>query len=758
MYGLGYACAMQRGFQMTLSLRTVQGRLAETLGERSTKNGRRTTVELDKKMRILGFYRAAKETAQNLDRESKRFLQAYSDGVNAYFDENKDNLHPLFESLGVTHEEWTPADCIACWWNVGRFFATEGLNDAMQYYQHLNGTRGKLRRGGIRGMSDEQLDDLEKRMKNAQRVVDDQAAVIKREDVSDEWIKDVYSFLESKGFPQDASETEDGPKFSHAWAVGGAKTTTGSSVLCSDPQTPVRNPSLLYEFHIKGKTFNARGVGVPGSPVILIGWTEHVAWGATALGADQADQFKLTASNDPDKANQYYFDGEWLPLREIKETILVKGGEPIELTVRESHFGPIVSEIAPTVRPGDLFAMKRVPVCETDRETIQGAIKMMRAKNVDKFFEALGDWRFPSLNSIFADKDGGVGYSLGAAIPIRSASAVDGGAVAHDGSSSAYDWQGYAPQRLMPHVMNPKRGFVYSGNHRPIESFYPAPMGLSTGSGGDTTRSWRLRERLEAKDRFTPKDVLDIHYDSVNAPKRTIVQSGYYLRDVLKHELSAPALAALDYLKPWYDDGAVIDSNKPGTELVAMMSTMFRILQTPLAAQYGGGQSGLCLYLKTLQARMAAHSKEAWSADEIDYIDFTLANAWRQANQRYGGNSLEWFAVSMMESNTPRLRYFDTLDGFGSLDRAHDIETPLLQNTDGETIFSQMAQSYTQWVPMDDVDAATSLLPIGNSERLDGPFRTATMDLWQSGAMHPAPLSREKVEPYIKEKRELQIK
>ena len=489
----------------------------------------------------------------------------------------------------------------------------------------------------------------------------------------------------------------------------------------------------------------------------MIGWTEHVSWGATALGTDQADQFKLRTDPEADGSNEYFYDGEWRELQTFKETIKVKGGAPVELTIRESHFGPIVSDIAPTVKPGDLFAMKRVPVCETDRETIQAAIQMMRAKNVDEFFAALGDWRFPSLNSIFADADGGVGYSLGAAIPIRSASAIDGGAVAHDGSSSKYDWQGYMPQRLLPHVIKPRRGFVYSGNHRPIQSFYPAPVGISTGSGGDTSRSWRLRERLEAKTQFTPQDVLDIHYDSVNAPKRTTVAAGYYLRDALKHELSAPALAALDYLKPWYETGAVINSASPGTELVGMMSTMFRINQTPLAAQYGGGQTGLCLYLKTLQSRMEKKSKAAWSKDEINFIDQTLANAWRQASQRLGGDPQQWQASATLRANNQRLGYLDTLDGFGSLDPSHDLTAPDLRNSDGETIFSQMAQSYTQWVPMHDVNSARSLLPIGNSERLDSPSRTATMGLWQSGDMHPAPLSRDQIEPHVTTRQRLKM-
>ena len=100
------------------------------------------------------------------------------------------------------------------------------------------------------------------------------------------------------------------PKFSHAWVIGGKKTTTGSSVLVSDPQTPVWNPSMLYEFHVKGATFNTRGAGVAGSPVILIGFNQRVAWGMTALGADQADIFIL--KTDPNRPDQYQVDGKWV--------------------------------------------------------------------------------------------------------------------------------------------------------------------------------------------------------------------------------------------------------------------------------------------------------------------------------------------------------------------------------------------------------------------------------------------------------------
>ena len=119
--------------------------------------------------------------------------------------------------------------------------------------------------------------------------------------------------------------------------VGGKKTTTGSAVLVSDPQTPVRNPSLWMEFHVKGKTFDARGIGMPGSPGLLVGFNRRVAWGLTALGADQADLFRLeTSAEHPD---EYRWNGQWRKMEVRTERIVVKGGRHSGIDDPRDAFG-----------------------------------------------------------------------------------------------------------------------------------------------------------------------------------------------------------------------------------------------------------------------------------------------------------------------------------------------------------------------------------------------------------------------------------
>lgn len=576
MYGLGYATAEERGFQMTYSLRIIQGRLAEIVGERQRGNRNENAVDHDRKMRTFGWARAAERTTANLDRDTQEMLLAYCEGVNDSIAVQKTDgrLHPLFGELGVTPEPWTPADCLLSWWHLAQFFATDGTRDLMVWRN-----RTKPRPGQPQPPKPSPL------------WLDDAASVVQRHDVSEGWVKRVEQFAIKHGLTR-ADSGDETPKFSHAWVVGGRKSTTGAAVLVSDPQTPVRNPALWMEFHVSGRTFNVRGIGVPGSPGLLIGFNRQVAWGLTALGADQADLFRLeTNSQHP---NEYRWDGKWRKMEVRRERIKVKGAADVEITVRETHLGPVTSEFCFQQSGDPEVALKRVPFCEPDRDTIQGVFAMLRATNAVEFSRALGNWRYPSANCVYGDSTGQIGFSVLGAIPIRSKSAPDlNGNEALPGSGDADDWQGFAPQELLPHLVNPPAGFIFSANHRPIASFYPISLGVSTGSMGDTIRSWRLRERLSGQEKFTPEDVLAVHYDTVNPARREIVRLGLHLRDTKQGNLSLAATKALTVLEPWFKTGASSDLKCDGAELATRISTFFRFVAMPLALKYGGGNRDL---------------------------------------------------------------------------------------------------------------------------------------------------------------------
>jgi penicillin G amidase len=693
-------------------------------------------------MRTFGWTRAASRIASNLDPDTMKLLQAYCDGVNSSFavQQKAETLHPLFKTLEITPDQWTPADCLLSWWHVAQFFAGDGTRDLLVWHNRTHPQPGQPQPP-----------------EPSARWMDDPAAVIQREDVSEEWLRNVEEFCATHGLAAVGAggTTNETPKFSHAWVVGGRKTTTGSAVLVSDPQTPVRNPSLWMEFQVKGKTFDARGIGMPGSPGLLIGFNRRVAWGLTALGADQADLFRLeTAADHPD---EYRWNGQWRKMEVRTEIITVKGGPATGLTIRETHLGPIVSDFA-FRQPGDPeVALKRVPVCETNRDTIQGVFAMMRAQDAKTFHAALAGWQFPSANCVYGDADGHIGFAVIGAIPVRPRSAGDAREnEALPGTSDSDDWQGFVPAALVPQVQDPGRGFLLSANHRPIGSFYPAPLGTSTGSMGDTMRSWRLRERLTTKERFSPADVLAVHDDSVNPARRDMVRLGLHLRENQPEVLSDGSVKALRALEKWLAAGASSDLKSENAELATKLSTFFRFVVTPLARKYGGGESGLARFLKDASSRMSKDPKTRFEEEECRFIDRVLSEAWNTESATARTAPTARAQGARPGGQIPPLGWFDSRDGFGSLDAAQDLTPPAaITCLDGQTIHCQSAQSYAQWVPLQDVDSAQTVCPIGHSDRPDSRYRTSTMDCWAGAKLHPAPLSREAVERITAERRQL---
>ena len=167
-------------------------------------------------------------------------------------------------------------------------------------------------------------------------------------------------------------------------------------------------------------------------------------------------------------------------------------------------------------------------------------------------------------------------------------------------------------------------------------------------------------------------------------------------------------------------------------------------MATPVALKYGGGESGLARFLKDAAARIQADPKAPFDADEREFVDNGLAGAWRATGGRGGGEPRGRVAAS--RGAVAPLGWFDSLDGFGTLAPAQDLRPPDITDLDGQTIHCQSAQSYTQFVPLHDTDAAQTICPIGHSDHSDSRFRQSTMVLWGEAKLHPAPLSRAAVE------------
>jgi acyl-homoserine lactone acylase PvdQ len=721
MFGLGYASAEDRYFQMCFNRLVMQGRVAEVFGDLGGEGG---VLQNDRQMRTLGAYRAAQTIVGNLDEPTRQLLQAFSDGVNHYTAANKARLHPLFETYHFVPEPWAPADSIVAWWHLlGGFWGVGGTLD-----------REIPRRRGADGR---------------ERTIhlDEDAAVVKRRDVSERWVEALHRFVEENGlepYQMSGSSVWEGPKFSHGWALGGTITESGSSLLVGDPQLPIRNPSFWYEFHVSGKTLHARGIGFPGAPGIMVGFTPGVAWTVTALAADQSDLFVLEIH--PDNPDQYLLDGQWRDMDVRMETIHVRGAEPISLKVRETVFGPVVSEYIDGLKPGEGVAERRVPLDDLKRDTVQAHFGMMRARSVEDFLRAARDWRYLNVNCVFADSAGNVGYTILGAFPLLPPGPANQGELPLDGTHSANNWRGTIPYELLPRVVNPGEGFVVTANDRPIQSFYPLRLGLA--AGGETLRGLRIkqriREHLDQGKKFRFEDNLQVQNDSVSPMIKLLLRMGYHLRDTRKAELPAQTLDALAYLEPWYEDGARLDWTSPGMELAAEIRLNFREGNHPVAWIYGGGHPGTGLFVKTITARLDENPQAALQPEEQEFVAKVLSDAWTAAVDKYGDQPDQWREKASHNRVGERLGYMVNNNGFPSLAPQWDVVAPLLPVVAGT--LAQPSQSYTQVVDLSDPDASLSLLPFGNSERPDSPFRFASWAEWVRGGLRPAPLSHEAVE------------
>jgi len=728
LYGLGWATASDRLFQMHVQLWSAQGRMAEFFGP--------AHIDADREARLFGVWRHAQQVAAGLTGESSVLLQAYADGVNAYVAAHPDAAAALFDLVDAEPVTWAPEHSIAVWNRFANFFSNSPLGKAAEYYKFWE----LVERIG-----------LERAIASYQpkHPGDPTAAVVQEADVPPAVLQSIMDYADSLGYGDDpegfaawhanpSQRPANQPSFSHAWAVSGARTSTGKAVLVGDPQVPVSFPNLLYEWRAAGATFNVRGISPPGAPAPLIGFNQTVAWSLTAVVADNRDLMRLHTTT-----GGYLFDNQVLPFVVHPETIKVAGGPDVPVTYRESVWGPVVTELVET-QGNDEWALHGIPFTEDDRDTFTGALAMMRATSMSAFHQATDGWRHPTANLVAADSSGNVFYILIGAVPVRSTRSPLGGLIGQEGHSSHLEWQDIIPAQFKPWVMNPPAGWVASGNHRVESGWYPLPLGLAPG--GHTIRSASVYENLKALPPVsTPAQIFaNTQFDCANVGRRGLVAVATHVRNVGAGGLGAHALAAIGHLSAWLAAGGFDLTGQSGVGLAMRIDTMFRVGQAgpDLIDIYGGGEAGLNLFLADHLAKIAADPGYVPDADSIAYLDKVLGDAWRQAsiaNPDPGQWDADYAAGPIPNPFYP---HFASPFLVGSpLGNGVTFDPATLQCADGNTVWSQGGQTYTQMVDLARVDRSLSIMPPGDTENPATASWNSQAAGWIAGTYKPAPLS-----------------
>lgn len=510
-FAQGFVQAQDRFWQMDVYRHITAGRLSEMFGS--------SQLPTDEFIRTMGWYAVAQQEYNLLSPSTQAALVAYSDGVNAYMKTHSGASASVeYAILGLqtsyTPYAWTPVDSIA-WLKALAWDLRDNLQDEID------------RSLSTQTLSVAQIDQLFPAYPASHPDIVNQGAV-----VSGNFEQDATPSASGKGgdtaLPAGAVSAmthlstliNDLPSMltpdvqgvgSNSWVVSGSLTTTGKPLLANDPHLSPELPSIWYQMGLHCVTVDAAcpydvaGFTMPGTPGVVIGHTDTVAWGFTNGTEDVTDLVleKVTG-------NTYLYDGRQLPLVEKRETIDVAGGKPVTITVRQTNQGPLVSDadtdlatVGKTAPVTDAAAASSPPrgtgysvalrwTALTPGRTMDALFEIDRAHDWSSFRAAAADFAVPSQNMIYADTSGNIGYQTPGEIPIRK---NGDGTWPVPGWTDAYTWTGYIPFDQLPHELNPKAGFIVTANNPIISpSRYPYLLSEDFDYG---YRANEITQRLE---------------------------------------------------------------------------------------------------------------------------------------------------------------------------------------------------------------------------------------------------------------------
>ena len=299
---------------------------------------------------------------------------------------------------------------------------------------------------------------------------------------------------------------------SNGWAFGG-DVTGGPGVLLGNPHFPWLTTNRFWQVHqtIPGK-LDVMGVTLSGLPSVVIGFNHDIAWTHTVSTDRHFTFFELTL--DPADPTVYLVDGK--PFKMQRRAILVQTAEgaPIERTVYESIYGPIVvmPPLGLTWTHEHAYALK-----DADALNFRAPDAWLRIEQADSvkaiqraITEPVG---IPWVNTIAVDRRGDVLYADVTPTPnvtettLQTCAAKANAALAPmrltvlDGSRSACDWSadpkasttGLLAASAMPQLL--RRDFVANSNDSYWLANDTAPLRGSPAIVGAVDEPQGLRTR-----------------------------------------------------------------------------------------------------------------------------------------------------------------------------------------------------------------------------------------------------------------------
>ena len=504
-FAQGYLHAQERLWQMEMSRRFLSGRMAELFGdfplpwrELSDQFRGRKTSDLDFFIRLLGIRQSAVQSVQLLSDSDMGRLNAYSQGINRYIESCGKKFPWEFRLLRFAPEPWTAEDSLT----IGK-----GLSFLLSTALY---TRLNLMRLAARLQHDPE------KLRSLLPTYPIDAPTISRAIIQQATGLSRFT----NGILGD-TDWHGAGHGSNNWVVGPEKAKSGGAMLCNDPHLRMTLPSMFYLMRLAageesaGHSFDAWGASIPGLPCIQLGQNRSIAWGITAALCDDVELYSERIHRI--ERDRYLAGQAWHKFAERRERIAIRGGKAIERIIRSSRHGPIIGDFVGTEPSGEVLALSWCAT-EPSRE-IHSLYRLNQARDWQEFLTALNHHSAPSLNFLYADRFGNIGYALGGKIPKRRS---EPSILPLAGWDDCNDWRGYIPFEELPRLYNPPSGFIATANNQIVDSAYPYYL---SNFFEPPHRVRRIYQLLQSQEHFTADDMAKLQLDQVSLHAVELIQA-----------------------------------------------------------------------------------------------------------------------------------------------------------------------------------------------------------------------------------------
>jgi penicillin G amidase len=544
----GYITAQDRLWQMDMARRVSAGEIAELLGKKF--------VDHDRMQRVLQMRATAERMTASLSERDRRYFEDYARGVNTYIDSHREHLPAEFRLLMYKPKPWQPVDSLLV-----------GLNMVQILDEHW---QDKLSREKIEARLGPTLAadlyptgswrDHPPTVPPPDLTAPQQSIPDVPLDESQTSLHDLLHLRELiEGRNDVCRECIPG---SNEWAISGAHTASGKPLLSNDMHLGHNLPNTWYEVDLESGSFHVAGVTVAGMPFVTAGHNDHIAWGFTALYGDTQDIYVEQTNSQ----HEYQRPDGWHPFEHVGETIHVRGGSDVTIDVERTNHRVVLNPLLPSEK-------RTLSLRWAAYDSQASGIPLFDLNNAvdwESFRRAMSAWWGPTLNVIYADDQGHIGYQAVGYVPNRP-TGIKGTPI----SDTQHEWQGFVPFDQMPSTFDPANGILATANSRVTPENYPFQLTLEWASPYRNERIWKW---LSGKDKLTPADMLTLQTDIYSELDQEFAQRFAYAIDHAS-KTDARLRQAADLMRSW--DGVVGIDSAPAAIVAAARYVFWPMLLQP---------------------------------------------------------------------------------------------------------------------------------------------------------------------------------